>query len=155
MVILDQTLAELYGLPTMVLHEAVKRYLERFPSDFMFQLTMEETKALERLRSEIVPLINARGKNTKYMPHVFTEHGILTLSSVLRSARARQVNIQIMRTFVRLREIFASSAELTRRLYALERSYDGKFRVVYDPIRKLMRPRLRRPRTMGFWIKDE
>lgn len=143
MVIPDQTLAELYGVSTMVLIQAVKRNLERFPSDFMFQLTTEETRELECLRSH---LKNARGKNTKYRPHVFAEHGVLTLTSVLRSQRAMQINIEFMRTFVRIREIIASSAELTRRLYALERSYDGKFRVVFDPIRKLTRPRLRRPR---------
>lgn len=147
MVILDQTLAELYGVSLMALNQAVKRNLEQFPSDFMFRLTMEETRALECLQSH---LKNVRRTNAKYLPHVFTEHGILTLSGVLRSGRAKHINIQIVRTFIRVREILASSAELTKRLYALERSYDGKFRVVYDPIRQLLRPRLRRPRAIGF-----
>ena len=102
-VILDRTLAKLYGVSTKVLNQAVKRNPERFPADFMFQLTMEEAKAEERLRSQIVTLKKSQGKNIKYRPYAFTEHGILMLSSVLKSERAVQVNIEIMRTFVRLR----------------------------------------------------
>jgi ORF6N domain-containing protein len=127
-VILDRTLAKLYGVSTSVLNQAVRRNPERFPPDFMFQLTVEEAKALdlERSRSQIVILKKRQGKNIKYRPYAFTEHGILMLSSVLRSDRAIQVNIQIMRTFVRLREMLASNGELTRRLDELERTYDGK-----------------------------
>src|SRR5215217_9730299 len=120
-VILDRALAKLYGVSTSVLNQAVRRNPERFPADFMFQLTMEEAKALDlaRSRSQIVILKKSQGKNTKYWPYAFTEHGILMLSSVLRSDRAVRVNIQIMRTFVRLRDIFASNADLARRLDAL------------------------------------
>jgi ORF6N domain len=154
-VILDRALAKLYGVSTKVLNQAVKRNPERFPSDFMFQLTMEEAKALEppRLRSQIVTLKNPRGKHLKYRPYAFTEHGILMLSSVLRSERAIQVNIQIMRTFVRLREMIASNAELTSQLDALERNYDKKFKVVFEAIRQLMKPAVPKRRTIGFRVK--
>jgi len=151
-VILDRTLAELYGVSTSVLNQAVRRNPERFPSDFMFQLTMDEAKALEsaRSRSQFVTLKPSRGKNVKYTPYAFTEHGILMLSSVLRSDRAIQVNIQIMRTFVRLREIFASNAELSKRLDELERTYDGKFKVVFEAIKQLMKPAVPRRKPIGF-----
>ena len=109
-VILDHDLAKLYGVTTRML--AVKRNLDRFPEDFMFQLTKaeaEECKRLSRSRSQIVILNKTRGGNIKYQPYAFTEHGILMLSSVLKSQRAVQVNIQIMRTFVRLRQMLASN----------------------------------------------
>jgi hypothetical protein len=154
-VILDRTLAKLYGVSTKVLNQAVKRNPERFPPDFMFQLTMDEANALEsaRSRSQIVTLKPCRGKNIKYTPYAFTEHGILMLSSVLRSERAIQVNIQIMRTFVRLREMLASNAELTRHLEELERKYDGKFKVVFEAIRQLMKPAVPKRKSIGFRAK--
>lgn len=154
-VILDRSLATLYGVSTSVLNQAVKRNPERFPPDFMFQLTIDEASALRatRSRSQIVILKQARGKNTKYMPYAFTEHGILMLSSVLRSERAIQVNIQIMRTFIRLREMLASSTELNSRLDALERSYDGKFKMVFEAIRQLMRPGVFEQKPIGFRAK--
>ena len=143
-VILDRTLAKLYGVSTKVLNQAVKRNPERFPPDFMFQLSIEEAKALEptkeSLRSQTVTLKKPQGKHIKYGPYAFTEHGILMLSSVLRSERAILVNIQIMRTFVRLREIFASNTELNRRLDAFERTYDGQLKVVFEAIKQLMGP---------------
>ena len=131
-VILDRELARLYGVSTRTLNQAVKRNLNRFPDDFMFQLTTEETAAWHEtnlarsrsqnvtlndasLRSQFVILKNPPGKHIKYRPYAFTEHGILMLSSVLKSDRAVQVNIQIMRTLVRLREMLASNAELNRR----------------------------------------
>jgi hypothetical protein len=145
-------LAKLYGVSTSVLNQAVKRNPERFPQDFMFQLTMEEANALApaRSRSQIVTLKQRRGKNIKYTPYAFTEHGILMLSSVLRSDKAIQVNIQIMRTFVRLREMLASNAELNRRLDELERSYDGKFRVVFEALRQIMKPPVPHRKPIGF-----
>lgn len=154
-VILDRVLAKLYGVSTKVLNQAVKRNPERFPSDFMFQLTMEEAREFgsPSLRSQIVTLKKPQGKHIKYRPYAFTEHGILMLSSVLRSERAIQVNIQIMRTFVRLREIFTSTADLTKRLDALERTYDENFKVVIDAIRQLMKPALSRVRPIGFRAK--
>jgi hypothetical protein len=121
-VIIDRELARLYGVSTKVLNQAVRRNLNRFPADFIFQLTMEEARAWSqesrsaRLRSQNVTLKPRRGEHIKYRPYAFTEHGILMLSSVLKSERAVQVNIQIMRTFVRLRHMLASNAELARKL---------------------------------------
>lgn len=156
-VILDRVLAKLYGVSTKVLNQAVRRNRERFPPDFMFQLTMEEVKALETpdesLRSQIVTLKKPRGKHIKYRPYAFTEHGILMLSSVLNSDRAVQVNIQIMRTFVRLREVFASNAELTKRLDALERRYSRRFKIVFEAIRDLMKQPVPKQTQIGFDLK--
>jgi len=134
-VMLDRDLSALYSVSTKVFNQAVKRQKERFPPDFMFQLTMDEARAL-RSRSQSVTL--KRGENIKYRPHAFTEHGILMLSSVLKSERAVQVNIEIMRTFVRLRQMLASNAELAKKLEELERKYDQQFKVVFDAIRQLM-----------------
>lgn len=154
-VILDRTLAKLYGVSTSVLNQALRRNSERFPPDFVFQLTTEEAQALDltNTRSQIVTLKPARGKHIKYRPYAFTEHGILMLSSVLRSERAVQVNIQIMRAFVRLREILASNAELNHRLDALEHKYDQRFRVVIDAVNHLMTPPTRKRRPIGFRAK--
>lgn len=154
-VILDRTLAKLYGVSTKVLNQAVKRNLERFPSDFMFQLTMDEARALQATRfSQIVTLKRShQGRNTTYRPYAFTEHGILMLSSVLKSNRAVGVNIEIMRAFVRLRELLASNEELNMRLDSLERKYDGQFKVVFEAIRQLMRPASTQKTTIGFRIK--
>jgi hypothetical protein len=154
-VILDRTLARLYGVSTSVLNKAVKRNLERFPPDFMFQLTMAEARALEAtkrqsLRSQIVTLKPPPARNVKYRPYAFTEHGISMLSTVLRSERAVQVNIQIMRTFARLREMLASNAELTRRLDDLERTYNERFEVVFEAVGQLMKPALPKRKPIGF-----
>lgn len=130
-VVLDHDLARLYGVATRTLNQAVKRNLDRFPEDFMFQLTTAETEEWQSLkpsRSQIVILKKARGTNIKYQPYAFTEHGILMLSSVLKSQRAVQVNIQIMRTFVRLRQMLASNETLIERLDELEETYDAKFK---------------------------
>jgi len=139
-VMLDRDLAYLYGVTTKVLNQAVKRHKDRFPEDFMFQLTMEEAKIWwtevrgSSLRSQIVTL--KRGQHIKYRPYAFTEHGILMLSSVLNSERAVQVNIEIMRAFVRLRRLLASHADLARKLNALERKYDAQLKMVFDAIRE-------------------
>lgn len=122
-VMLDRELASLYSVSTKVFNQAVKRHKDRFPPDFMFQLTMDEAKAWwqevtnGRLRSQTVTL--KRGQHIKYRPYAFTEHGILMLSSVLNSERAVQVNIEIMRTFVRLRQMLTSNTELARKLKIL------------------------------------
>lgn len=118
-VMLDRDLADLYGVETRVLLQSVKRNLNRFPGDFMFQLTVEESAAL---RSQIVTLKGGRGQHRKYLPYVFTEQGVAMLSSVLRSKRAIQVNVEIMRAFVRLRRMLASNEELSRKLAALEKN---------------------------------
>jgi len=146
-VMLDTDLAALYGVQVKVLNQAVKRNIERFPDDFMFQLTADEDA---RLRSQSVTLKTGRGQHRKYLPLAFTEQGVAMLSSVLRSPRAAQVNVQIMRTFVRLRRMLASNEELARKLAALERKYDSQFKAVFDAIRSLMSPPEKTRRRIGF-----
>src|SRR5690606_9803179 len=132
-ILLDSTLAELYGVETKVLLQAVKRNISRFPDDFMFQLTKQE---VNHLRSQIVTS-SWGGRRTP--PYAFTEQGVAMLSSVLRSPQAVQVNIEIMRAFVRLRRMLADNTELTARLTRLEQRYDQQFKVVFDAIRELMK----------------
>ncbi|MBI1873032.1 MAG: ORF6N domain-containing protein [Acidobacteria bacterium] len=148
-VMLDRDLAKLYRVAARSLNQAIKRNAARFPDDFLFQLTWPETRGL--LRSQIVIL--ERGHHAKYRPYAFTEQGVAMLSSVLRSRRAIQVNIAIMRTFVRLRRMLATHEELARRLGELERTcdkHDKQFRAVFDAIRDLMTPRLPPRRSIGF-----
>ena len=149
-VMLDADLAALYEVETRVLVQAVKRNLDRFPEDFMFQLTKEE---FEILRSQSVTSSQWGGR--RYPPYAFTEQGVAMLSSVLRSKRAVQVNIEIMRAFVRLRRMLASHKELARKLDALERKYDVQFKVVFDAIRQLMAPPEPKHRRIGFRTGDE
>lgn len=144
-VMLDADLAGLYGVETRVLIQAVKRNLDRFPEDFMFQLTKEE---FELLRSQSVTSSQWGGR--RYPPYAFTEQGVAMLSSVLRSKRAILVNIEIMRTFIRLRQMLASHAELARKLQELEKKYDAQFKVVFDAIRQLMAPPEPKRRRIGF-----
>lgn len=136
-VMLSNDLAELYGVQARVLVQSVNRNILRFPADFMFQLTVEEA---ERLRSQIVTLESGRGRYSKYRPYAFTEQGVAMLASVLRSPQAVAVNIEIVRTFVRLRQLLATNATLSRKLDALERRYDAQFREVFAAIRQLMNP---------------
>ena len=152
-VLLDRDLAELYGVETKVLVQAVKRNSARFPADFMFQLTEEE---LEDWRSHFVTSNPGAKMGLRRPPYAFTEQGVAMLSSVLRSDRAVSVNIEIMRAFVRLREILSSHTDLARRLDELEKKYDTQFRAVFDAIRQLMIP----PKTpnkgrIGFHAKPE
>ena len=133
-VMLSMHLAELYEVEPRALVQAVKRNIERFPADFMFQLDPEE---FANLKSQIV--ISSWG-GIRAAPYAFTEQGVSMLSSVLRSDRAIQVNIEIMRAFVRLRQILASNAELARKLATLEKKYDIQFKAVFDAIRDLMTP---------------
>jgi hypothetical protein len=133
-----------------VLVQAVKRNRERFPGDFMFQLTAAEW---ENLKSQIV--ISSWGGSRRATPYAFTEQGIAMLSSVLNSRRAIQVNIQIMRTFVRLRQMLASNAELSRKMDALEKKYDAQFKVVFDAIRQLMAPAEPKKRKIGFLVEEK
>lgn len=134
-VLLDSDLAQLYGVPVKRLNEQVSRNISRFPSDFMFQMTDLE---FDFLRSQIATLKKGSGRHRKYPPYVFTEQGVAMLSSVLKSERAVQVNILIMRAFVHLREMIASHRDLARRLDDLEKRYDEQFKVVFDAIRELM-----------------
>src|SRR2546430_1515270 len=145
-VMLDRDLAALYGVGTKVLKQAVRRNLDRFPADFMFVLNESEFKDW---RSQFVTSKTDR-MGLRYSPMSFTEHGILMLSSVLNSERAIQVNIEIMRSFIRLRTILASNKELSRRLDHLESKYDGQFKVVFNAIRQLMAPRPSHRKQIGF-----
>jgi hypothetical protein len=146
-VMLDADLAALYGVETRVLVQAVKRNIERFPDDFMLRLNREE---VDSLRSQIVTLKKGRGQHSKYLPYAFTEQGVAMLSSVLRSRRAIQVNIEIMRAFIRLRQMLASHVELARKLNALEKRYDAQFKQVFEAIRQLMIPPEPKRRPIGF-----
>lgn len=149
-VLLDRDLAELYRVPTKSLNLAVKRNIDRFPEDFVFQLTDDEVASL-RFHFET----SKRGRGgRRYRPYAFTEQGVAMLSSVLRSSRAVQVNIAIMRTFVRLREMLLSNAELARKLAALENKYDAQFKVVFDAIRELMLPPAPPKRQIGFHVRE-
>jgi len=148
-VMLDRDLAELYGVEVKQLKRQVKRNQDRFPADFMFELSKEEYDAL---RSQFGTL--KRGEHSKYLPYAFTEQGVAMLSSVLRSTRAVQVNIEIMRAFVRLRQILASNAQLARKLDTLEKKYDAQFKVVFDAIRQLMTPAEPNKRKIGFLVKE-
>jgi len=135
-VILSYHLADLYEVQVRVLLQAVKRNSDRFPEDFMFQLTPDE---VDSLRSQNVILnVGKRGHNIKYLPFAFTQEGIAMLSSVLRSPQAILVNIAIMRTFVKLRELMNSHRDLAQKIESLERRYDGQFKVVFNSIRKLI-----------------
>jgi len=149
-VMLDADLAALYGVETRVLVQAVKRNLERFPGDFMFQLSQEE---FAHLRSQSVTSSDWGGR--RYPPYAFTEQGVAMLSSVLRSPSAIKVNIEIMRAFIRLRRILSSHAELAQKLNALEKKYDAQFKEVFEAIRQLMAPPEPKRRAIGFRKGDE
>lgn len=146
-VMLDRDLSALYAVETRALVQAVKRNINRFPEDFMFQLTQEE---FEHWRSQIVMSNPAAKMALRRAPYAFTEQGVAMLSSVLRSERAVQVNVEIMRAFVKLREILGSHKDLARKLTALEKKYDQQFKVVFDAIRQLMTPPETAKRQMGF-----
>lgn len=143
-VMLDSDLAELYGVETRRLLEQVKRNIKRFPSDFMFQLTNQE---LINLRSQFA---TSSWGGRRYPPYVFTEQGVAMLSSVLNSEKAIEVNILIMRAFVKLREMIASNKDLAKRLDELEQKYDAQFKIVFDAIRQLMAPPEPKRKKIGF-----
>lgn len=142
-VMLDRDLAELYGVETRILNQSVRRNLERFPQDFMFELTRDEIAGISQF---------VTSSNLKFSKRVtaFTEQGVAMLSSVLRSRRAIAVNVEIMRTFVRLRQVLTSNAELARRLDELESKHDRQFKVVFDAIRHLMNPTPLKRKEIGF-----
>jgi len=148
-VMLDADLAALYGVETKQLIQAVKRNIFRFPSDFMFELSKEE---FENLRSQFGTSSHWGGR--RYPPYAFTEQGVAMLSSVLRSKRAVQVNIEIMRAFVRLRRMLASNASLARKLDELEKKYDAQFKIVFDAIRQLMASPEPKKRPIGFLVEE-
>lgn len=129
--LLDSDLATLYGVETRAINQAVSRNIERFPKDFMFKLTLDEGNSL---RSQFV--ISKGGR--RYTPYAFTEHGILMLSSVLRSEQAISVNIQIMRTFIALRESLTTFEELKQKLQNMEAKYDGQFKIIFEAVRNML-----------------
>jgi hypothetical protein len=140
-VMLDRDLAELYGVETRVLNQAVGRNSDRFPEDFMFQLTMEEGKAVLLSRSQFVTL--KRGHNVKYRPSVFTEHGAVMLANVLRSSVAVRASIQVVRAFVHLRQMLATNQGLARKIEALERKvgkHDADLQAILSVLQKLLQP---------------
>jgi phage regulator Rha-like protein len=146
---LDADLAELYGVPTKALNQAVKRNLNRFPADFMFKLTRNE-------KAEVVTICDhlARIRFSPSLPYAFTEHGVLMLANVLNSERAVLVSVQIVRAFIRMREVLAKHADIARKLNDLEKKYDLQFRVVFDAIRQLMTPPAKPPKKIGFQVRE-
>jgi len=145
-VILDADLAALYGVTTTRLNEQVKRNEDRFPADFAFRLTQEEST---NLMSQFATSSSKHGGRRK-LPLVFTEHGAIMAANVLNSRRAVQASVQVVRAFVRLRQMLASNTELARKLEELEKKYDGQFKVVFEAIRQLMSPPLPGRKQIGF-----
>lgn len=150
-VILDAYLAKLYGVSTKRLNEQVKRNRERFPKDFMFQLTSDEAESIRSSRSQFATL--KRGQNIKHLPFNFTEHGAIMAANVLSSETAVAASVQVVRAFVKLRQMLTSNSELARKLDELERKYDQQFKVVFDAIRQLMTPPPARVKPIGFTPK--
>ncbi|MBU1299516.1 MAG: ORF6N domain-containing protein [Bacteroidetes bacterium] len=148
-VMIDADLAVLYGIPTKALKQAVKRNIDRFPEDFMFELTSEEKHEVVTNCDHLKKL-----KFSPYLPYAFTEHGALMLANVLNSEKAVRVSVQIVRTFVRLRQMLASNAELARKLDALEKKYDEQFKVVFEAIRQLLTPPEKPKHKIGFRVEE-
>ena len=148
-VMLDRDLAQLYGVETRVLNQAVRRNIDRFPADFMVSLTRDE---IMRISQFVISSTQIRNETLKFAKSVlaFTEQGVAMLSTVLNSKRAIEVNILIMRAFVKLREMIASNKELAKKLDELEKKYDAQFKVVFDAIRQLMTPPTKKQRKIGF-----
>lgn len=146
-VMIDRDLAEIYGVQTKVLNQAVRRNKKRFPDDFMWELTKDEQNFL---RSQFVTLKTGRGQHAKYRPYAFTEQGVAMLSSVLKSDRAILVNIQIMRTFTKLRELLITNEQLRKKIEKLESKYDQHFRVVFEAIGKLIEDDDKPKKQIGF-----
>ena len=144
-VMIDRDLAELYGVETKQLKRQVRRNIDRFPEDFMFELTKEEYDVLRRQFGTL-----KRGRHAKYPPLAFTEQGVAMLSSVLNSNRAIQVNIAIMRTFTRLRKMLATHAELKKKIEEMEEKYDEQFRVVFEALGQLLEADEKPKRKIGF-----
>lgn len=154
-VMLDADLADFYGIRTAVLKRAVRRNAGRFPPDFMMQLTFDEADMIARSRCQIGIL--KRGTNVKYLPYVFTQEGVAMLSSVLRSPKAVQVNVAIMRAFVRLRETLAVHRELAHRLAELERRIEGQdanIQSLFETLRQLMTPPDPPAKRIGFDVRE-
>jgi hypothetical protein len=149
-VMLDSDLAEIYGVTTKRLNEQVKRNRDRFPEDFMFQFTAEETEEL--LRSQIA---TASKRNVRFRPYAFTEHGAVMLASVLNSSIAVAASIQVVRAFIRLRSLLAAHKELAQKIAAMEKRYDSRFKIVFEAIRQLLEPPPQPKRRIGFHTGGE
>ena len=149
-IIFDRDLAKLYDVKPIALRQQVKRNIERFPEDFMFQLTGKEVESL--VSQNVIPSKQALGG---YFPYAFTEQGVAMLSSILRSKRAVVVNIQIMRTFTKLREMLESNKDLRRKVEEMENNYDAQFKAVFEAIKKLIEPEVKPKRKIGFYVADE
>jgi len=150
-VMLDRDLAELYGVETKVLKQAVKRNIDRFPTDFMFEMTKTE---FEDWRSQFVTSKSDR-IGLRYKPMAFTEQGVAMLSSVLKSKRAVQVNIQIMRAFTQLRQMLATHEDLKRKIESMEKKYDENFRIVFEAIKQLLEIDEKPRKKIGFTVKEK
>jgi len=149
-VMLDKDLAHLYSVETKALKQAVRRNIDRFPADFMFELTREENKSL---MSQNVTL--KRGQHSKYLPFAFTEQGVAMLSSVLKSDRAIQVNIQIMRTFTQLRNMLSTHEDLKKKIESMEQKYDDNFRIVFEAIKQLLSEEEKPKKKIGYTVKEK
>ena len=149
-VMIDTDLAELYEVQTKVINQSVKRNIKRFPEDFMFQLTKYE-------RDELVTNCDRfkKLKHSTSLPYAFTEQGVAMLSTVLNSERAINVNIQIMRTFTKLREMIDSNKELKKKIEDVEKKYDKQFQIVFEAIKRLIEPEIKPKRKIGFYVADE
>ena len=147
-VMLDKDLAGLYGVSTGNLNKAVNRNKERFPEDFMVQLSLEEFNNLK------FHFGTSSWGGTRKPPRAFTEQGIAMLSSVLNSKRAIQVNIEIMRTFVKLREMISTHKDLTKKLNELEKKYDGQFQIVFEAVRQILETETKPKKKIGFIVKE-
>jgi phage regulator Rha-like protein len=150
-VMLDRDLAELYGVETRRLKEQVRRNIERFPEDFMFELTQKE---LINWRSQFA-ISNQDIMGLRIKPFAFTEHGVLMLSSVLKSQRAIQVNIQIMRAFSKLREMLSTHEDLKKKIETMEKKYDQQFQIVFEAIKQLLETESKPRKQIGFTVKEK
>ena len=148
-VMLDRDLAELYGVETKVLKQAVRRNIKRFPNDFMLELTKDE---FENLRSQFV---TSSWGGARYLPMAFTEQGVAMLSTVLKSDRAIQVNIQIMRAFTQLRQMLSTHKDLKRKIESMEKKYDQQFQVVFEAIKQLLTEEDKPKKKIGFTAKEK
>ena len=148
-VMLDRDLAKLYGVETKALKQAVRRNIDRFPSDFMFELNKDE---FNNLRSQIV---TSSWGGARYFPMAFTEHGVAMLSSVLNSNRAIEVNIQIMRAFTQLRKMLSTHEDLKKKIESMEEKYDKQFQIVFEAIKQLLSEEDKPKKKIGFTVKEK
>ena len=158
-VILDSDLARIYGVETRALNQAVRRNQDRFPAEFLFQLTADEASDVLRLRSQIVILKAGRGHHRKYLPFAFTEHGALMAATVLNSPQAVKMSLFIIRAFIKMRENLAANAAILKRLAEIDRTlllHDGALRDIYQKLRPLLEPPPAPPKPeIGFHVKED